>query len=105
MTKIGVVADAVDARRRGERRVHDDGRGRDVVKPVGDGFRVEGGGERLREEPGQEAGARLRVFVQMEIAAARLPIAHSAITASMPVPAEGSSTVSPGRMAAACRAA
>ena len=34
-----------------------------------------------------------------------LPSAHAAMTASMPVPAEGSSTTSPGRMAAAWRAA
>ena len=62
--------------RGGKRRVHDDGRGRDVVKLVGDGFRVEGGGDRLREEPGQEAGASLRVFVQMEIVCG--PVAHRA---------------------------
>ena len=37
--------------------------------------------------------------------AARDPSAHSAITASMPVPAEGSSTTSPGRTAAARSAA
>ena len=37
--------------------------------------------------------------------AARLPSAHSAITASMPVPADGSSTTSPGRIAAARSAA
>ena len=34
-----------------------------------------------------------------------VPSAHSAITASMPVPALGSSTTSPGRIAAAWRAA
>ena len=34
-----------------------------------------------------------------------LPSAHCAITASMPVPADGSSTTSPGRIAAAWRAA
>ena len=37
--------------------------------------------------------------------AVRSPSAHSAMTASIPVPAEGSSTVSPGRTAAACNAA
>ena len=37
--------------------------------------------------------------------AARVPSAHSAITASMPVPALGSSTTSPGRTAAARSAA
>ena len=33
------------------------------------------------------------------------PSAHCAMTASMPVPAEGSRTMSPGRIAAACSAA
>ena len=37
--------------------------------------------------------------------AVRSPSAHSAITASIPVPAEGSSTLSPGLTAAACNAA
>ena len=68
MAQIRVMADAVDARGRGERRVHDDGRGPDVVKPVGDGFRIEGGCDGLGEEPGQEAGAGLCVFVEMQMA-------------------------------------
>ena len=68
MAQIRVMADAVDARGRGERRVHDDGGGPDVVKPVGDGFRIEGGDDRLGKEPGQEAGAGLGVFVEMQMA-------------------------------------
>ena len=43
--------------------------------------------------------------LRWRLPAAWAPIAHSAMTASMPVPAEGSSTVSPGRMAAAWSAA
>ena len=76
MAQIRVVADAVDARRRGKRRVHDDGRGRHVVKPVGDGFRIEGGGDGLGEQMGQEMRARVGVFV--EIQTARGPVAHRA---------------------------
>ena len=68
MAEIGVVADAVDARRRGKRRVHQHDGGPDIMEPVGDGFRVEGGSDRLREQMGQEAGARGGVFVEMEIA-------------------------------------
>ena len=106
MAEVGVVPAAVDAGRCREGRVHQhDGRA-DVAQPVGDGLGVEGGHERLREEPGQKPRPRLRIFVEMEIARdARSPSAHSAITASMPVPAEGSSTTSPGRIAAACSAA
>ena len=63
-----MVADAVDARRRGKRRVHQHRRRPDVVEPVGDGFRVEGGDGRLGKEPGQEAGAGLCVFVEMQMA-------------------------------------
>ena len=68
MAQIRVVADALDARRRGERRVHQHHRRPDVVEPVGDGFRVEGGRDGLGEEPGQEAGAGLCVFVEMQMA-------------------------------------
>ena len=58
------------------------------------------------EEPGQEAGPGPGDLVQMERAFAAGPArAHSAMTARIPVPALGSSTMSPGRMAAACKAA
>ena len=68
VAQVRMVADAVDARRRGKRRVHQHHRRPDVVEPVGDGFRVEGGDGRLGKEPGQEAGAGLRVFVEVEMA-------------------------------------
>ena len=68
MAQIGVVADAVDPRRDGKRRVHQHHRGPDVAQPVGDGFRVERGHNRLREQLRQQPRPRLRVFIEMEAA-------------------------------------
>ena len=106
MAQIGVVADAVDPRRRRERRVHQHDRRTDGGQEVGEGLGVvagdDGAGKQAREQPGADG----RYLVQMQVSGgAASECAHSAITASMPVPAEGSSTVSPGRTAAARSAA
>ena len=106
MTEVGVVADAVDARCRRERRVHDDNGGPGARQAVGDVLGVHAGDQGFGEQAAQEGAADVRDLVQMQVPGdALLPSAHSAITASMPVPADGSSTTSPGRIAAACNAA
>ena len=60
-------------------------------------------------DPGKSCvSSRARVWaysLRYSLPVAEPPSAHSAITASMPVPALGSSTTSPGRTAAACNAA
>ena len=68
MSQIGVVADPIDPRRRREGRVHQHDRRPDIVQPVRDGLRVEGGDDCLREEPRQEPRPGLRVFVEMKMA-------------------------------------
>ena len=72
MAEVRVVADAVDAGRCREGRVHQhDGRA-DVVQPVGDGLGVEGGDYGLREEKGQKTGAGGSDLVEMQIAGGAL---------------------------------
>ena len=81
--------------------------GRRSGQIIGDGLGVVAGDRRVLEQSGKQPGADGGNLVQVQGRArmACLPSAHSAMTASMPVPAEGSSTMSPGRMAAACSAA
>ena len=50
------MPDAGDARRRGERRVHEDDVRPDAREVVGDGLGVVAGDARLWEETGEEAG-------------------------------------------------
>ena len=72
MAQIGVVADAVDPRCDGKRRVHQH-RGRpDVAQPVRDGLGVECRHDRLRKQPGQKPRAGLRIFVEMQLAGGAL---------------------------------
>ena len=105
MAQIGVVADAVDPRRRRERRVHQHDRRPDGGQEVGEGLGVVAGDGGAGKQPRKQPGADGRYLVQMQVSGGAAASAHSAITASMPVPAEGSSTVSPGRTAAARSAA
>ena len=110
MTQIRVMADALDPGACRKRRVHQHHGGMQAGQIVGDGLGVVAGDRRVREQSSKQPGANGGNLVQVQgipdrAPLLRLPRAHSAMTASMPVPAEGSSTMSPGRMAAACSAA
>ena len=102
--EVRVTAHPVDARRGRERRVHEHDVRPDAREAVGDGLGVVAGDACLREQVGEEAGPDVRDLVQVERAFS-FPSAHCAITASIPVPAEGSRTTSPARSAAARTAA
>ena len=110
VTQIRVMADALDPGACRKRRVHQHHGGMQARQIVADGLGVVAGDRRVREQSSKQPGADGGNLVQVQgiprsRAILRLPRAHSAMTASMPVPAEGSSTMSPGRMAAACSAA
>ena len=60
------MPDAGDARRRRERRVHEDDVRPDAREVVGDGLRVVARDARLGEEPGEETGPGACYLVQME---------------------------------------
>ena len=77
MAEVGVAGDAVHAGRRREGRVHQHDGGPDVMQPVRDGFRVEGGHHGLGKQPGQKTRPRLRVFVEVECA--RCSVAQGAL--------------------------
>ena len=77
MAQIGVVADAVDPRRRRERRVHEHDRRPDGGQEVGEGLGVVagdgGGGKQAREQP----GANGRYLVEMQVFGG--PASHGAL--------------------------
>ena len=77
MAEIGVAGDAVHARRRRERRVHQHHRRPDVAEPVGDGLGVERCDHGLGKQLRQQARPDASVFVEME--RARRPIAQRAL--------------------------
>ena len=70
VTQIGVVPVAGNARRRGERRVHENDVRPDPREVIGDGLGVVTGDARVREETGEEAGPGVRDLVQEERALA-----------------------------------
>ena len=61
------MADAVDARRRRKRRVHDDGGGPDAGQVVGGVLGVDAGDLCVGEQPAQQCVAGVRDLVQMQV--------------------------------------
>ena len=67
MAQIGVVADAVDPRRRRERRVHQHDRRPEAGQEVGEGLGVVAGDGGAGKQPREQPGADGRDLVQMQI--------------------------------------
>ena len=77
MAQIGVVADAVDPRRRRERRVHQHDRRPDAGQEVGEGLGVVAGDGGAGKQPREQPGADGRYLVQMQVSGGAAP--HGAL--------------------------
>ena len=73
MAQIGVVADAGNARRCGERRIHEHHGGPDARQMVGDVLGVVAGDAGAGKEPAEEPGAGVGDLVQMKCAVGLVP--------------------------------
>ena len=77
MAQIGVVADAVDPRRRRERRVHQHHRRPDGGQEVGEGLGVVAGDGGAGKQAREQSGADGRYLVQMQVPGGAAP--HGAL--------------------------
>ena len=106
VAQVGIVADTVHAGARREGRVHQDHGGPQLRQAVPDRLGVVAGDGNAGKKPDEKPGPGDGDLVEVQgLGRPAFPSAHCAMTASIPVPAEGSSTTSPGRIAAACNAA